>query len=91
MYHNPSGRPLSKRESWGFFHQVTKEMKTKNSDWDQEKKLKKVLKGTNKAGKHRKSLYNMLSEDDDLELDFDDEYSEFDLNYDKSSNKIKHR
>lgn len=46
---------------------------SKSSDWDREKKVHKVEKGTNKAGKHRKSIYNMLSEyDDELDDDSDD-------------------
>lgn len=51
-------------------------MSTKNknysSDWEWEKRPKKVEKGTNKHSKHRKNIYNMLSgdkEDFDLELD----------------------
>jgi len=53
-------------------------MKSKFSDWDKEKKLHRVEKGTNKASKHRKSIYNMLSdyEDDDLDLEFDSEEGE---------------
>jgi len=46
-----------------------------NSDW--EKKPKKPVKGTNKAGKYRKNIYNMLS-DYYEEDDFSDE--EFDSN-----------
>lgn len=45
-------------------------MKQKSSDWDWEKKPKRVEKGTNKAGKYKKSLYNMLSEyEEDLDVD----------------------
>lgn len=48
-------------------------MKRKSSpdDWDWERKPKKLEKGTNKAGKHRKSIYNMLSdyEEDDFVYD----------------------
>lgn len=36
----------------------------KTQDWDREKKLHKIVKGVDKVAKHRKSLYNMLSEDD---------------------------
>lgn len=36
-----------------------------NPDWEWEKKPRKVEKGTDKAGKHRKSIYNMLSDEDD--------------------------
>jgi hypothetical protein len=57
----------------------------KNRDW-REKKIRKVLKGTDTVAKHRKSIYNMLSdEEDDSELDnlgsevnimVDDDYDE---------------
>jgi hypothetical protein len=46
-------------------------MKRNNTEWDQDKKLKRVEKGTDKSGKHRKSLYNMLSE-------YEEEYSDSD-------------
>lgn len=54
-------------------------MKSKGypDNWDWEKKPKKVVKGTNKAGKHRKNIYNMLS-------DFDEE-DEFDSDVDVTS------
>lgn len=48
------------------------------NEWDWEKKPKKVEKGTNKAGKHRKSIYNMLS--DDSEDDYFDEEFDSDVN-----------
>lgn len=51
-------------------------MKRRNDFYDREKKIHKVVKGTNKVGKHRNSLYNMLSEEDD---DFDDVTPEYDL------------
>ena len=54
---------------------------SKSSDWDREKKVHKVEKGTNKAGKHRKSIYNMLSEYDEELLDDDSDDSEVDLYY----------
>ena len=61
---------------------------SKSSDWDREKKIHKVVKGTNKVGKHRKSIYNMLSryEEDDFVFDSGDKqvsrnYKQF--NYDK--------
>lgn len=43
----------------------------KSSDWDREKKIHKVVKGTDKIDKHRKSIYNMLSryEEDDFVFD----------------------
>lgn len=59
-------------------------MKQKSPDWEWEKKPKRVEKGTNKAGKHKKSLYNMLSEfEEDLNDDDDDES---DVRYTFSSN-----
>lgn len=57
-------------------------MSKKSSDWEWEKKPKRVEKGTNKAGKHKKSLYNMLSE---LEDDFDDDNDD-DVKYNYTSN-----
>lgn len=49
-------------------------MKQKSSEWDREKKLHRVEKGTDKATKHRNSIYNMLADDED---EFDDIYSEY--------------
>lgn len=54
---------------------------SKSSDWDREKKVHRVEKGTNKAGKHRKSIYNMLSEEED---DFDSDESDY-LDYEKDN------
>ena len=34
------------------------------SEWDFEKKIRRVEKGTKKVDKYRKSLYNMLSDED---------------------------
>lgn len=51
-------------------------MKRRTDNFDREKKIHRVVKGTNKVGKHRNSLYNMLSEEDD---DFDSEVVEYDL------------
>jgi hypothetical protein len=56
-------------------------MKVKNSDWDQEWKPRKVLKGADKTSKHRKSIYNMLFEEED-DLDFESDESEILRNYD---------
>ena len=57
-------------------------MKRNNSEWDEGKKLKRVEKGTDKSGKHRKSLYNMLSEyEDEDDLDSDSDYGEVSHNY----------
>lgn len=53
-------------------------MKRKNFEIDYEKKVRKVTKGVDKSSKYRKSIYNML-EDEDEDLDLSD--SEVD-NYD---------
>jgi hypothetical protein len=58
-------------------------MKHRPVDWDWEKKPKRVEKGTNKAGKHRKSLYNMLSE---VEDDYYDDDNDGTVRYNYSSN-----
>ena len=46
-------------------------MKRKNFESDREKRIRKVVKGTDKSGKYRKSIYNML-EDEDEDLDLSD-------------------
>jgi len=55
-------------------------MKNMSSEWDSNRKIRRVEKGTNKVDKYRKSIYNMLSEEDlesyDDELDSDTEESE---------------
>lgn len=51
-------------------------MKYEKDEWDRERKLRKVLKGTDKVAKHRKQLYNMLTDEDDL----DNEIGEVDYN-----------
>jgi len=59
-------------------------MKRNFSDFDREKKLRKVVKGTDKSCKHRKSIYNMLTEDEDdleIESDLDTEDSDVEYNY----------
>ena len=43
-------------------------MKRKNFEIDYEKKVRKVTKGIDKSSKYRKSIYNML-EDEDEDLD----------------------
>lgn len=53
-------------------------MKRHNDSWDREKKIHKVVKG-NKVGKHRKSIYNML-EDEEEDSNSDSDYVEYDLN-----------
>lgn len=58
---------------------------SKSSDWDREKKVHRVEKGTNKAGKHRKSIYNMLSEEED---DFDSDESDY-LDYEEDNSQIQ--
>tara|TARA_R110000868_G_scaffold146268_2_gene367059 strand:+ start:700 stop:897 length:198 start_codon:yes stop_codon:yes gene_type:complete len=53
----------------------------KDRDWGREKKLRKVLKGTDQVAKHRKSIYNMLSEQDLKDLKFDNEDSDVNIDY----------
>lgn len=60
-------------------------MKNRNSDWDQEKKLHRVEKGVNKANKHRKNIYNMLSDYEEEDLLDDSEESE--VYYDLKHNR----
>lgn len=56
-------------------------MKRKNFESDREKRIRKVVKGTDKSGKYRKSIYNML-EDEDESLDLTnsdvDDYDDLD-------------
>ena len=40
-------------------------MKHKNFEVDYEKKARKITKGVDKSGKYRKSIYNMLEEEDE--------------------------
>jgi len=40
-------------------------MKRKNFEIDYEKKARKITKGVDKSGKYRKSIYNMLEEEDE--------------------------
>ena len=58
------------------------EMKRKNFEIDYEKKVRKVTKGVDKSSKYRKSIYNMLEEEDDESLDLDngdvDDYDDLD-------------
>lgn len=57
------------------------EMKRKNFEVDYDKKVRKVTKGVDKSGKYRKSIYNMLEEEDES-LDLDngdvDDYEDLD-------------
>ena len=53
----------------------------KDRDWGREKKLRKVLKGTDQVAKHRKSIYNMLSEQDLKNPKFDNEDSDVNIDY----------
>lgn len=59
-------------------------MKNVSSEWDGYRKIRRVEKGTNKVDKYRKSIYNMLSEEDlesyDDELDSDTEESKVNRN-----------
>lgn len=60
-------------------------MKRNYSEWDQEKKIRRVEKGTDKSGKHRKSIYNMLSELDESDSDGSESYHSYasNCNYDR--------
>ena len=56
-------------------------MKHKNFEVDYEKKARKITKGVDKSGKYRKSIYNMLDEEDEsLDLDNSevDDYDDID-------------
>lgn len=56
-------------------------MKRKNFEIDYEKKTRKITKGVDKSGKYRKSIYNMLEEEDeslDLENSDVDDYDDLD-------------
>ena len=56
-------------------------MKRKNFETDYDKKVRKVTKGVDKSGKYRKSIYNMLEEEDeslDLENSDVDDYDDLD-------------
>ena len=44
---------------------IVTEMKRKNFEIDYEKKARKITKGVDKSGKYRKSIYNMLEEEDE--------------------------
>lgn len=66
-------------------------MKQKFDDWEWDKKVRRVEKGTNKENKHRKSIYNMLSDYEDSDLEFDSEASEVKHSYDGNFNYTKRR
>jgi hypothetical protein len=59
-------------------------MKRKNFESDREKRIRKVVKGTDKSSKYRKSIYNMLEDVDEsldsTDSDVDDSYDEGDYN-----------
>lgn len=65
-------------------------MKKESSDWEWGKKPRRVEKGTDKASKHRKSIYNILSDADD-ESEFDSKNSDVRHRYDDSYNYTKRR
>lgn len=63
-------------------------MKQKQSDWDREKKIHRVEKGSSKVEKHRNRIYNLITNPDDYD-DLEDEiYSEV---YEVGSLKHKRR
>lgn len=66
-------------------------MKMKSEDWEWEKKPRRVEKGADKAGKHRKSIYNMLSDYDDEDLEFDSESGDVKHSYNGNFNYTKRR
>lgn len=66
-------------------------MKTRSHDWEWEKKPRRVEKGTDKTGKHRKSIYNILSDFDEDELEFDGESGDVKHSYDGNFNYTKRR
>lgn len=41
-------------------------MKTKGFDFDREKKIHKVVKGSDKSSKHRNQIYDLVEDDDDV-------------------------
>ena len=59
-------------------------MKRKNFESDREKRIRKVIKGTDKSSKYRKSIYNKLEDVDEsldsTDSDVDDSYDEDDYN-----------
>ena len=67
-------------------------MKRKNFESDREKKIPRVVK-TDRVVKHRKSIYNMLVEDED-DSDFTDDYGDVEDTYiikDNNTTHTKHR
>jgi len=44
-------------------------MKTKGFDFDREKKIHKVVKGSDKSSKHRNQIYDLVEDDDVIEED----------------------
>lgn len=52
-------------------------------DWDWEKKPKRLVKSQDKTGKHKKSIYNMLSE---YEEDSDNDDNEVEFSYETNDN-----
>ena len=60
---------------------IVTEMKRKNFEIDYDKKVRKITKGVDKSGKYRKSIYNMLEEEDeslDLKNSDVDDYDDLD-------------
>lgn len=62
-------------------------MKRNFAEYDREKKIRRVSKGTDKSSKHRKSIYNMLTDDEeDLVIESETEDSDVKYNYSIQSN-----
>jgi hypothetical protein len=51
-------------------------MKQKHTDWDREKKIHRVEKGSNKLDKHRHKIYNFIVSPDDYDDLEDENYGE---------------
>lgn len=51
-------------------------MKQKNKEWDREKKIRRVEKGTDKATKYKKNVYQYGADEQDLDDDYDDMFDD---------------
>jgi len=61
----------------------------KERDWNKEKKMRRVYRGTDPVAKHRKSIYNMLSEQDLEDQSKDNEEGDVGVDYDYDDNYTK--